>query len=460
MMATQTPVTTANITACARPAGVRAAAPVAVVAVVALVALLLFAGCTEDPPAPPVGPQPADNFLQVPAAECGQCHVTHYAEWQSSMHAYAGTDPLWYAVNAAGQKDTGGQLDQFCVGCHLPAAQLAGLTSMPLDREAALDRPLVREGVGCGFCHSIDRFTGISNREAAFTFATDRRVYGTILHPQTTSYHQAEVRSGMGNSAYCGTCHQLENEAGVTIESTYTEWFDSNYNATGVDCQDCHMPEYQGRATPSSDSLRTLHRHTFVGVDVALEDFPGRDAQIAAVRELLAGAARLELHGKADADSVRVTATVHNEGTGHDLPSGPTTERQLWLEIRVEDGEGAGIFASGELDANGDLKNRQMDPQLALWNSTFLDAQGEETPFMWRANAQESRRIPANGAGEALYRFLRPGSGPLRVHARLLFRAVPPYTLRAHGLDEHLPFLEIFTVDEAEITIALSSPKS
>ena len=433
----------------------------------ALLTLLLLAACTEDPPAPPAGPGPADNFLQVAAAECGQCHTTHFAEWQGSMHAYAGTDPLWYAINAAGQEDTGGKLDQFCVGCHLPAAQLAGLTSMPLDRKTALDRTLVREGVGCGFCHSIDRFTGISNREAAFTFATDRRVYGTIPDPLVTPYHEAEVRSGMGNSAYCGTCHQVENDAGLPIESTYTEWFESNYNATGVDCQDCHMPEYQGRATSSPDSpLRTLHRHTFVGVDVALEDFPGRDAQIADIAELLAGAARLELSGAADADSVRVTATVRNVGTGHDLPSGPTSERQLWIEIHVEDGDGTGVFASGELDQNDDLKDHHSiiepgaDPQLALWNSVLLDAQGDETPFMWRARNQESRRIPAQGTSDALYRFNRPSVGPLRVHARLQFRALPPYTLRERGLDERLPFLEIFTVDEAEITIPLPSPTS
>ena len=126
-------------------------------------AALAIVACTEDPPAPPAGPGEA-SLLLAPAAECGECHVTHEAEWRSSPHAGAGADPSWYAVNRAGQEDTGGALGQFCVGCHMPAAQLAGLTAMPLERETALTRPLVREGVGCAFCHTIDRFTGISSQ--------------------------------------------------------------------------------------------------------------------------------------------------------------------------------------------------------------------------------------------------------------------------------------------------------
>jgi hypothetical protein len=420
---------------------------------------VLLAGCTEDPPAPePPGPD-GENLLAIPGTECAACHQTHFAEWQNSMHAYGGTDPLWYALNSAGQNDTGGELDQFCVGCHMPAAQLAGLTSMPLVRDEALTRPLVREGVGCAFCHSIERYTGISNQRSTFVFAKDRTVYGTIPDPESTPYHQAELRSGLGNSALCGTCHELINDAGVTIESTYSEWFESSYSSRGVDCQDCHMPDYTGRATPTSPE-RTLHRHTFVGVDVALEEVPGRDAQIAAVRELLAGAAELELAANSGADSVWVTATVRNTGTGHDLPSGPTSERQLWIEIGIEDGNGELVLSSGLLDANGDLGDHhspQPDPHLALWNSTMRDGQGEETRFMWRAASQENRRIPADEARQVVFRLARPAVGPLAVHAWLRFRALPAYTLRERGLEDRLPLLPLFTVDEAELVIPLGS---
>ena len=221
------------------------------------------------------------------------------------------------------------------------------------------------------------------------------------------------------------------------------------------------MPEYQGQATNSSP-VRTLHRHRFVGVDVALENFPDRDEQIAAVAELLAGAATLEIRGTADADSVWVTARVENVGTGHDLPSGTTAERQLWIELHVEDGGGAPLFASGELDANGDLKDHHSeiepdaDRQLALWNSVLLDATGRETHFMWQARSQPSRRIPAGEAGEVTYRLPRPQATLIRVRAQLHFRALPAYTLRERSLNDRLPFLPVFTIGESELTIPLS----
>lgn len=278
----------------------------------------------------------AAALLLAPAAECGECHVTHEAEWRSSPHAGAGADPSWYAVNRAGQEDTGGALGQFCVGCH--------------------------------------------------------------------------------------------------------------------------MPEFAGRATPDGP-LRTLHRHTVAGVDVPLEEVPGRREQIADAARLLEGAAELELGGAADGDSVRVAATVRNVGTGHDLPSGATFDRELWIELRVEDANGASVFMSGALDASQDLMGNGDDPQLALWQSTLLDAGGAPTPFGWRAQAVVSRSIPAESASTALYRFPRPGGpGPLRVEARLRFRALSPRPLRSRGLADRVSLLPLFTIDAADLTIALSPP--
>jgi hypothetical protein len=117
---------------------------------------------------------------------------------------------------------------------------------------------------------------------------------------------------------------------------------------------------------------------------------------------------------------------------------------------------------SGGLDRNGDLKDHHSleagaDPQLSVFNSVLLDGDGRETRFMWRARQILNRRIPADAAGEATYRLPRPAAsqGPLRIHARLLFRALPPYTLREHGLEDRLPYLPTFVVDQAELAVPL-----
>jgi Cytochrome c554 and c-prime len=61
--------------------------------------------------------------------QCKTCHVGHYDEWASSMHAYAADDPVFRAMNQRGQRETGGELGAFCVQCHAPMAVLTGATN-------------------------------------------------------------------------------------------------------------------------------------------------------------------------------------------------------------------------------------------------------------------------------------------------------------------------------------------
>ena len=67
---------------------------------------------------------------------CQPCHPEHYDEWAKSMHAYASEDPVFIALNQRGQRETGGELGDFCVQCHAPVAQRLGLTSDGLNLSA------------------------------------------------------------------------------------------------------------------------------------------------------------------------------------------------------------------------------------------------------------------------------------------------------------------------------------
>ena len=44
------------------------------------------------------------------------------------MHAYAAEDPVFRAMNKRGQRETNGELGDFCVQCHAPLAVAMGLT--------------------------------------------------------------------------------------------------------------------------------------------------------------------------------------------------------------------------------------------------------------------------------------------------------------------------------------------
>src|ERR1700722_16297846 len=88
---------------------------------------------------------------------CNQCHVDHYADWSASMHAYASDDPVFLAMNKRGQRETNGQLGNFCVNCHAPmfVRQNPGKNM----GQALADGQTVPDelkGVTCYFCHSIE----------------------------------------------------------------------------------------------------------------------------------------------------------------------------------------------------------------------------------------------------------------------------------------------------------------
>jgi cytochrome c553 len=52
---------------------------------------------------------------------CAGCHPKHFAEWQSSMHAYAADDPVFLALNRRRSRgDRRSRSASFCVGCHAP----------------------------------------------------------------------------------------------------------------------------------------------------------------------------------------------------------------------------------------------------------------------------------------------------------------------------------------------------
>ena len=91
---------------------------------------------------------------------CAGCHPDHYTEWLGSMHAYAGSDPIFLAMNRRGQEETDGALGDFCIKCHAPMALVEGATTDGLNMDEV---PKHLQGVTCFFCHTAKEVTDDHN---------------------------------------------------------------------------------------------------------------------------------------------------------------------------------------------------------------------------------------------------------------------------------------------------------
>ena len=60
---------------------------------------------------------------------------------------------------------------------------------------------------------------------------------------------------------------------------------------------------------------------------------------------------------RADSRGIRFKIQVRNGTDGHNVPTGFSGERLIWLHVTVTDATGEMIFESGDLDPNGDLRD-------------------------------------------------------------------------------------------------------
>src|SRR5579859_7838804 len=134
----------------------------------------------------PAGPAYMTRDQLLDPETCKTCHVDHYADWSGSMHAYASEDPVFVAMNARGQRETGGALGTFCVQCHAPMAVREGATTD--GQNLAQLGPKLR-GVTCFFCHSVDRVEGAN--DDPLHLASDLSMRGPFADPVANSAHAA-----------------------------------------------------------------------------------------------------------------------------------------------------------------------------------------------------------------------------------------------------------------------------
>ncbi len=401
---------------------------------------------------------------------CGSCHEEHMADWEGSMHAYATVDPVFRAMVVKGMMETQGKLDQFCIQCHAPMASKAGLTPIEnMDTPDAkmkldMEHPLVGHGVVCVTCHTADSVQATLNAE--FT-VQDNFIAGPTGSAAANEAHPTQKSEVLSSATLCGACHNVVNPKGALLENTFSEWYAGEFN-DGVgedkDCVDCHMPVVTGEIVAGKEAQ--IHRHTFVGVDLALvDDFPDKERQRRLVEELLRSAGRLTVTRAEDLDGhMVIRAAVTNINNGHALPSGSTADRQVWVHLTAKNEDGEVLFETGMLDANGDLMDRVTghsltpdgDPDLLLLGSLIFSPDGEHVTFPWQAQTQEDALLQPGQTAWREYEIPTEGySGRVTIEARLRYRTFPPFLVRQlidEGFLGEGEMTEIPIVDMAEVT--------
>jgi len=251
------------------------------------------------------------GLTSLKAAECGACHQEIYAEWRTTMHAAAYTDPFFQAY---WQKD---EYEWSCLTCHTPLEnQLkkrivefkGGDFYQPKFADnSRFDAELQQEGITCAACHVRD---GV--------------VYGPYPAEQLNAPHPVGFDERFLSESLCLDCHEVPAKPFSFLRSgicgTGGEWVDGPYIKQGYRCQTCHMPEVT-RPLMAGKKAHKGGRHLWRGGN--------SPEQVAKA---------LTITAKHQDGTINVDIT--NSGAGHNFPTGDP-DREVFITARLINKEGA-----------------------------------------------------------------------------------------------------------------------
>ena len=336
------------------------------------------------------------------AAQTCSCHSQFLQEWQESMHAQALTDPLYKAKLAEANAGTGGAIGPFCLKCHGPVGTMTGQLGTIDPTKAS------GQGISCTFCHQITGPSAPTNNVALMVDPSG--VYRAQIATPTAP-HPTVTSTFHSSSQLCGSCHNVAHPGnGLPLEATYSEWLASPQAKAGTTCQDCHMSQAPGQIGPSmgwaagGGPMRPVFQMTFTGAQVAL----GNPTLATA---MLQSAATVKLETPSimeGAKTTSATVTITNVGAGHNLPTGLTEVREMWLLVTLVSPDG-----------------KQTELGKRVFGTVLKDAAGKYPAELWTATGIKSDdRIPPKGSTTDSYKIVFPdGVTAGTIKAQLLYRS-------------------------------------
>lgn len=327
-----------------------------------------------------------------PSQKCGSCHNNIYHDWSNSMHAKAIADPVFESDYLHALEKQGEKVRPYCLSCHSPVVRYSG--------DVNLKNQISREGVNCDFCHSVQS-VDLENPKNPFKVNPGTTEYGPYQNASSPA-HLTGYSKLHTQSEFCAGCHQLKNNNGVLVLGTYSEWKQSPYVNSDVQCQNCHMPKVPG--IPIVDpkvkrSQMNMTSHLFLGGHSEIN---------------LQHAATLKTDLKVKQGKALVMVFVTNAESGHKLPTG-IPARKIILQVRLLN-----------------KKGEKIDQKEKVYQKVLLDQGGEVLTESYKmildgASILSDNRIAPKETREEKFEFdLTPETKPFSVEATLRYQYPVP----------------------------------
>jgi hypothetical protein len=388
-----------------------------------------------------------DRFIDPDT--CAGCHYEKFEQWSNSMHNLSHNDPVYIRVALflrQGLTDQG-EIDEAesCVKCHTPVGVITGFPEK-LSDDLSKTPEIATKGIQCDYCHSAVNLEKMYNNGLVLEPGYGEDDPGIKHGPfddAEPDFHDAAYSPLHDSAEFCGTCHDVKHVTfGTDLETTYTEWKNSPYNADDpekrITCQGCHMyqrpgvpatgstdrPENPGSSADYSQERPHTYTHYFVGGNSGVPASFGDTEKPGMAEERLQHAATLDLD-LSDLDKKQVGIVVSNTGAGHSLPTGLADMRQMWLEVVIQDQNGNRVFETGILDDKKELPDKSL-----IYRTVFGDGKGN--PVLNLSKAREilhDNRIPAKGQAREVITLDQPLEKESTIQVRLLYRSMPQKVL-------------------------------
>ncbi len=125
----------------------------------------------------------------------------------------------------------------------------------------------------------------------------------------------------------CAGCHEYRPN-GVPVMTTYSEWKEGPYAEKGIQCQFCHMPEFEREISTDNTGPRAgkIFSHNLAGGHSIVQLKKALEVKISKVAR--------------EKGRITVYVDVTNSGSGHRVPTGiPSRKLLLFCEVRVPGGK-------------------------------------------------------------------------------------------------------------------------
>ncbi len=203
------------------------------------------------------GTQPLQAPLLGPVPTCDGCHgyydqdVEPAQNWQGSMMAHAGRDPVFWAALAIAEGDFPGA-GFYCIRCHSPRGWHEGRASTT--DGSALQNTTDHNGIECGVCHSLVNPNGLEHA-------------GQQTAPYVANNGGAPPEGwyGSGMQVLAGNSTRYGPYANATAGHP---WAQSQFHRSADLCGTCHdvSNPVTGDLAPGNGALTPLAPGTFSGV--------------------------------------------------------------------------------------------------------------------------------------------------------------------------------------------------